>query len=129
MVVDTVMPERSGGWVLYLTDAARRVRVPIFIGETEGTVIQHRLAGERFERPMTHDLLDHMIRRLGGRVVQVEIAELRSDVFIGTIVVQDGAATYRVDARSSDAVAVALGQNAPIFVADAIIARAGVPRF
>jgi bifunctional DNase/RNase len=127
MTVLSVMPEPAGGWVLSLTDAQRRTQLPILVGDAEGAIIQRRLAGRPFERPLTHDLLDHMIRRLGGRVVQVEIGELRTNVFIGKIVVQDGAETFAVDARSSDAVAVALGNQAPIFVSDAVIARAGVP--
>jgi bifunctional DNase/RNase len=111
---------------LTLVDPRRVARVPIFIGESEGQIIQRRRLGLPFERPLTHDLLDDLVRRLGGRVAHVEIGELRGRTFIGTVVVHEGSTIHRVDARSSDAVAIALGHSAPVFVADAVIARAGL---
>jgi bifunctional DNase/RNase len=89
--------------------------------------IARRLARERYERPLTHDLLDEAIRRLGGSVIQVEVGELRDSTFIATLVLWDGQRQQRIDARSSDAIAVALGHGAPIYVSEAVVTRTGVP--
>lgn len=126
MSVGTVQPGFDG-WTLTLVDAARTRQVPMIIGEAEASVIQMRLEGRRFERPLTHDLLQSMIERLGARVVMVEVDSLRLNTFIANIVVWDGTQLHRIDSRSSDAIAVALGSQAPIYVAQAVIDQTGIP--
>jgi bifunctional DNase/RNase len=126
MTVGTVQPGLDG-WTLTLVDAGRTVQVPMIIGEAEASVIQMRLEGRAFQRPLTHDLLDSMIERLGARVVMVEVDTLRSNTFIANIVVWDGEQLHRIDSRTSDAVAVALGSQAPIYVAQQVVDLTGVP--
>jgi len=126
MTVGTVQPGLDG-WTLTLVDAGRTVQVPMIIGEAEASVIQMRLAGRRFERPLTHDLLDSIVQRLGARVVMVEVDTLRSNAFIANVVLWDGTQLHRVDSRTSDGVALALGNQAPIYVAQPVIDRTGVP--
>lgn len=115
-----------GGYTLLLADSVNDRTLPILIGDAEGSVIERRLAGIPFERPLTHDLLDTMVRNLGGQIVQVEISSLQANVFHGTIVLWDGHQRQRIDARSSDAVAIAVGHHVPIYVAEPVLAQAAV---
>ena len=121
-----VLPTPQGNALLLRSDEVGRV-LPVFIGDAEANVIQLRLAGEHFERPLTHDLLDTIMERLGGDLVRVLVVKLRGDVFIGTVVVRRGEGYYEIDARPSDAVALAVGHNAPVYVAKRVMEAAGLP--
>jgi bifunctional DNase/RNase len=123
--VEGVLPTPQGN-ALLLVDPTRTRVVPVMIGESEATVIDLRLRGERFDRPLTHDLLDALVRELGGTIVMVQVDKLRTGVFIGSVVVWDGERTHRIDARTSDAVAVALGHDAPIYVSSGVFDEAGL---
>ena len=142
MKVAAVVPSKGGGAAVLLVEAAsrgtpspaaqggspaRRKVVPIFVGAAEALSIDLRLNKRRPERPLTHDLLDSIVRELGAKVVRVQVDELRDGVFIGTVFVQrPGERVARVDARSSDAIALALGNGLPIWVARKVIDAAGV---
>lgn len=115
------------GWALTLVDASSARPVPMIIGEAEASVIQMRIEGRRFERPLTHDLLDTMLRRLGARVVMVEVDSVRGGAFVSNVVLWDGQELHRIDSRTSDAVAIALGNQAPIYAAQSVIDQTGVP--
>jgi len=118
--------DASGGNALLLIDQSEQHVVPIFVGNTEALSIGLRLQGEHYGRPLTHDLLDELLRRLGAKLSSVQIDAIRANVFIGTVVVRDRDGTLiKVDARPSDAVALAIGDKAPIFMAEQVIARAG----
>jgi hypothetical protein len=121
-----VMPTAEGNALLLRSDEVGRV-LPVFIGDAEANVIQLRLAGEHFERPLTHDLLDTIMERLGGDLVRVLVTKLRGDVFIGTVVVRRGERFYEIDARPSDAVALAVGHNVGVYVAKRVLEAAGLP--
>jgi bifunctional DNase/RNase len=126
MTVLGVSPDAAGN-ALFLTDDARTTVVPVMIGDAEAMVIELRLRHEGFERPLTHDLLDRAIEALGGTVVMVQVNKLRADVFVGTVLLWDGHEMHRLDARTSDAVAVALGHDVPIYVHEVVIAETGMP--
>ncbi len=121
-----VLPSPEGNALLLRSDEVGRV-LPVFIGDAEANVIQLRLAGERFERPLTHDLLDAIMERLGGDLVRVLVTKLRGDVFLGTVVVRRGERFFEIDARPSDAVALAVGHNAGVYVAKRVLEAAGLP--
>jgi bifunctional DNase/RNase len=99
----------------------------VVIGRSEAMIIDLRLRGEEFERPLTHDLLDRIMGTLGGEVVFVHIDKLRGGIFVGSVHLWDGHQMHRIDSRTSDAVAVALGNDAPIFVAPIVLEEAGEP--
>ncbi len=114
------------GNALLLMDEAHERFVPIFVGDTEALSIRLRLEGRRYPRPLTHDLLERMIAELDARIVSVQVDELRDNVFFGTVVLgKPGGRLTRVDARPSDAVALAVGSGAPIFVAKQVLELAG----
>ena len=102
--------------------------VPIYVGGTEATSIELRFLRRHYVRPLTHDLMDHMLRELGAEIVRVQVDDLKGGIYLGTVVVQAKGHHYTLDARPSDAIALALGSNAPIYLADRVIAVASEPR-
>jgi len=126
MNVAAVLPLRGGGAAVILVDAARSRALPISVGGTEALSIQLRLAKQRFGRPLTHDLIESIVRELGGKVVRAQVDEIRGEAYIGSVYVQNGERVARIDARPSDAIALALGNALPIFVARKVVDAAGV---
>ena len=97
-------------------------RIPIYVGQFEALAIHFAIDGEIPERPMTHDLIPTIIERLGGTVDRVIIVDLWNETFYAKIGIarQDGT-TVEIDARSSDAIAIAVRTKAPIYMAEAVI--------
>lgn len=125
MTVGGLAPTSRGNAVL-LVDEEKKVAVPIFIGEAEALSIQLRLEKRHYDRPLTHDLLDAMMGKLGGRVESVRVDKFQDNVYFGTVIVTTGERRIELDSRSSDAVALAVGNDAPIFVARQVVDRAAV---
>lgn len=124
--------ETAAGMVVLLADdpdPAKARLLPIFIGGTEALSIQNRLEGKRFPRPLTHDLYDRTLSALGGRVVEVRVLRLEGTTFIGAVYVErEGGELVEIDARPSDAIALAIGNDAPIHVAEKVLVAAGVTK-
>ena len=97
---------------------------PIWIGLMEASAIATELEGIEVSRPLTHDLLRTMIESLGGRVERVEVTALRGNTFFAVVRVRSNDDTFEVDARPSDAIALALRVNAPIFAYPEVIEQA-----
>ncbi|UUT36480.1 bifunctional nuclease family protein [Microbacterium elymi] len=101
--------------------------LPIWIGEMEATAIMVAIEGTETPRPLTHDLLRTVLETLGATVERVEITRIDDGTFYAEITVAGGTGgVQRIDARPSDAVALAARTDAPIFVADEVLAAAGV---
>jgi bifunctional DNase/RNase len=114
------------GNALLLVDESEERVVPIFVGNTEALSIKLRMDGERYKRPLTHDLLDNLLRRLDASFVRAQVDELRDNTYIGSVVVRAGdAKLIEIDARPSDAIALAIGNGAPIFMAQKVLDKAG----
>ena len=124
--VGGVIPAGQGSAVLLVDDERRRALV-VFIGETEALSIQLRLQGTRYKRPLTHDLVDNMLDHLGARVQSVRVDRLEDDIFYGVVVLKNGNRIHEFDSRTSDGIALALGSDAPLFVAGDVLDRAGIP--
>lgn len=117
----------SGSPVVLLVEQGTGERVlPIFIGAPEARAIALALEGVEPPRPATHDLLADVLREVGTSVVKVEVTELRSGTFIAELEVTTGSDTHRVSCRPSDALALALRFDAPVFVDAAVLEEAGV---
>lgn len=112
--------------VVLLVDAANERVLPIFVGGTEALSIRLRHESQRFQRPLTHDLLDNLVKRLGGELAKVHVDELRGTTYVGRVFVWQGDRMIDVDARPSDAIALALGNGAPIFVARRVLDATGL---
>lgn len=100
--------------------------LPIWIGPMEADAIAVRLQDVAVARPMTHDLLKNTIEQLGGRVVRIVVNDLMNDTFFARIVLDVHGETMEIDARPSDAIALAVRVEVPIFVEDSVLDRAGV---
>lgn len=128
MFVAGVMPTPDGH-TLVLVNPDEEVLLPVGVGLPEAVSIFGRLENKTAPRPMTHDLLDNVVAALGAHVTRVQIDDLKDGVFIGTVFLQGkdkSAPLIAIDARASDAVAVALAAHAPIFVAKNVVERAAL---
>ena len=102
--------------VIVLSPAGLDKVLPIWIGHAEAWAIAMELSGVNPKRPLTHDLLKRMIESLDGKVVRVEITELRDQTFFAVIRVDANGRERLIDARPSDSIALALKTGAAIFV-------------
>lgn len=107
--------------IVILKDPDGKKIIPIWIGLFEASAIATELEKIAFSRPMTHDLITEIIRSLEIVVSRVEINDLKNNTFFANIYLQQGNKTFAVDARPSDAIAIALRSNAPIFVDENVI--------
>jgi bifunctional DNase/RNase len=105
-------------------DATRYL--PIWVGPYEAEAITVALQELEMSRPLTHDLLKNVFEKLGARLLQVEIVSLRNDIFYGEIVLEFEGEVMRIDSRPSDAIALAVRANIPIFVAEEVLLNAGI---
>ena len=100
--------------------------VPIWIGHPEAAAILMRLQGAATPRPMTHDLVAEILSQLQAQVVRITVTELRENTFYAEITVQQDGSEIQIDSRPSDAIALALRAEAPIFVADDVIEESAI---
>ena len=114
----------SNSPIVVLKDETEKVFLPIWVGIFEANAIALKMENVDTPRPMTHDLLLEMIRSLGGRVERVEISELRESTFFAEIHLRRGEDALTIDARPSDAIALALRTGSPIRVARSVIEQA-----
>jgi hypothetical protein len=114
------------GPVVLLLDPSKHRAVPIFIGESEAFSIKLRLAHRSYPRPLSHDLLETILHKLGGRVEQVRVERLVENAYVATVVVVRDHERFELDARSSDAIALALGSQVPIFMAEDLLRTTAV---
>jgi bifunctional DNase/RNase len=105
-------------------EAPHRV-LPIFIGGREALAIALALSGEPPPRPLTHDLLAALIDELDARVEHVEVTEVREGVFVAQLAVQGPRGGVSLDSRPSDAIALALRTDAPLYASDEVLDQAG----
>ena len=110
--------------VLKEKDATRYL--PIWIGAAEADAIAVRLQGVAVARPMTHDLVTNLLAEIGSRVVRVVVNELTNDTFYARIHLELNGRALEIDSRPSDAIALAVRSEAPIYVEDAVLEQSGV---
>ena len=100
--------------------------LPIWIGHPEAAAILMKLQGATTPRPMTHDLVTEMLSQLDAQVVRITVTELRDSTFYAQITVQQDGSEIEIDSRPSDAIALAIRAEAPIFVADRVIEESAI---
>ena len=111
--------------VIFLREKNGDRSFPIMIGINEALAIDRRLKGQETPRPMTHDLLASVIEALGGRVERIVINDIRNHTFIATLCIRRGTELIAIDSRPSDAIALGIAGNVPIFVADHVMEEVG----
>jgi len=107
--------------VVILKDVASEAMLPIWIGVFEANAIAMEIEKAVPQRPMTHDLLKNVIAQLGATVERVIITDLRDSTFYAVIILDVGGEKVIVDSRPSDAIALALRTDSPIFVAEHVM--------
>ena len=100
--------------------------LPIWIGHPEAAAILMKLRGATAPRPMTHDLVTDMLAQLDAQVVRITVTELRDSTFYAQITVAQDGSEIEIDSRPSDAIALAIRAEAPIFVADRVIEESAI---
>jgi bifunctional DNase/RNase len=117
-------PASGGAYALLLREIDGKRRLPIIIGAFEAQAIALEIEGIRPPRPMTHDLLKNVIEILGYAVTEVTITELREGTFYARVSL-DSPTNEEIDARPSDAIALAVRFTAPIYITDELLNEAG----
>ena len=100
--------------------------LPIWIGHPEAAAILMKLQGASTPRPMTHDLVTDMLGQLDAQVVRITVTELKENTFYASITVQQDGSEIEIDSRPSDAIALAVRAEAPIFAAEDVIAESAI---
>ncbi len=122
MKVKGVAMDPSGNSpIVILEDPQGQHAFPIWIGLPEAQAIARALEDAPTPRPMTHSLLQNILHGLEAQVMRILINDLQSNTFYATIALRHGAKTVTVDARPSDAIAIALGAKAPIYVTKKVL--------
>ncbi|MDZ4744804.1 MAG: bifunctional nuclease family protein [bacterium] len=116
-------PKSKGAYALVLREVEGPRRLPIVIGPAEAQAIVTELEGHHPPRPMTHDLLKNVIVTLGAQLREVIITSLNEGTFYATLVLDYGG--QEIDARPSDAIALAVRFGTPIYVSDDVLRTAG----
>jgi hypothetical protein len=110
--------------IIILRDKDGQRVLPIWVGVFEANAIALQIENVTTPRPMTHDLLKNIIQDLKARIQKVVVSDLKENTFYALIYLDAHGETVAVDARPSDAIALALRAHAPIFVEDTVIANA-----
>ena len=119
-------PSSGGAYALILNEIEGNRRLPIIIGTFDAQAIALELEHIKPPRPMTHDLLKNVIQSFGAEMKQVFINDLSEGTFYAQIIYNKNGEQIEQDARPSDAIALAIRFNAPIFVAEDILDEAGI---
>jgi uncharacterized protein len=114
------------GYVVILKEKDGEQWLPIFIGATEAHTISLLLQGLKYVRPLTYDLFQNLLDAADGKITRVEITDLKENTFYATVFVETANGRKEVDARPSDAIALALKTDAEIFVAPHVFTEAGM---
>ena len=114
----------SNGFVVLLMDLANKTGLPIWIGPFEANAIAMKLKKIGSQRPMTHDLIHSILSNLESKVIKIVVNDLKENTYYALIYLNRKGDEIVIDSRPSDAIAIALAVDAPIFVSDQVIERA-----
>jgi uncharacterized protein len=118
-------PSTGGAYAILLKEVEGSRRLPIIIGAFEAQAIALEMEGIKPPRPLTHDLLKTLVDNLGANVVEIIVSELKDNTFYAKILLESSGLTNEIDARPSDAIALAVRTYAPIFVSENVMSTAG----
>ncbi|MBA7688018.1 hypothetical protein ES703_96492 [subsurface metagenome] len=119
-----IINELSDQQIIVLKERTGQRSFPIVIGIAEIFAIDRRLKGVAPPRPMTHDLLDSVIQNLGAKIEKIVINDLRHHTFYAKITLSMNGKIVEIDSRPSDAIALGVASNTPIYVAEHVFQRA-----
>ena len=127
MVIDSIRTSLMNYQrVVILKEKAAERYLPIWIGPAEADAIAVKLQGATVPRPLSHDLLHSVISALGSTLNSIVINDLRSDTFYAKIILNVDGGQMEIDSRPSDALALAVRTDSPIYVEESVLDRAGI---
>jgi uncharacterized protein len=113
--------------IVLLKDPSDRRALPIYIGQEQARNIMGALEGQKPPRPLTHDLIVSILDTWGMTLERIVIHSLQKDTFYAAFIISQGDIKKEIDARPSDAIAVALRTGSPIWVMEEVVAEASIP--
>jgi bifunctional DNase/RNase len=113
----------SNGFVVLLVDLENKHALPIWIGPFEANAIALKLKKASSHRPLTHDLIRNLIDAVDCKISHVVVNDLKENTYYGLIYIKSQESQVAIDSRPSDAIAIALGAGAPIFVEEDVLHR------
>ena len=116
-----IISEMQDQQIIVLQEVDGERKFPIMIGSGEAYAIDRRLKGHVHPRPLTHDLLANVIESLGGDIDRIEINNLQDHTFFARIHIRQNGHVVKVDSRPSDAIALGVATEVPIFVAEHVL--------
>ena len=122
-----LITETSDQQMIWLKERQGDRSFPIVIGIFEAVAIKRKLNDEPLERPLTHDLLANVISQLDAQVERIVVTALKRTTFFAKIMIRHNGDLVEVDSRPSDAIALAVRVNAPIFVEEDLLDLVGKP--
>ena len=126
-VMGIALDTRTGTPIVVLHDLENRKALPIWIGSAEASSIIRKIENLSVSRPMTHDLIINIIEQIGYTLEKIEINDVEKDTYYATMFLSnDEGKTIEIDSRPSDAIAVAIRVDAPIFVTANVISNGSV---
>lgn len=117
---------QTGAYALVLTEEQGERRIPIIIGGFEAQAIAIQLEGLKPPRPLTHDLFLNFAMSFGVNLVEVNVYRLEEGVFYSKLICNNGGKDIEIDARTSDAIALALRFKCPIYTSEEILQKSGI---
>ncbi len=118
-----LIAENREAQIIVLKEKAGERAFPIVIGFFEAAAIDRHVKEVPSPRPLTHDLLRNVIRGMGGKLERVCVTDLRDSTFFGRLDIRRGETIVEIDSRPSDAIALAVLESAPIFVAEHVLSE------
>ena len=126
-VMGIAIDTATGTPIIVLNDKDNRKALPIWIGSAEAIAIIRKIENIKVARPMTHDLIINIIEQTGYQIDRVEINDVEKETYFSTIYLRDkNGKEVEIDARPSDAIAIAIRVDAPIFVSAKVLADGSV---
>ena len=125
-VMGIALDTRTGSPIVVLHDLENRKALPIWIGSAEASAIIRKIENLNVVRPMTHDLIPDIIQKTGYKLDRVEINDVEQETYYATLFLTKGDEVIEIDSRPSDAIAVAIRVDAPIFVTANVLSNGSV---
>lgn len=126
-VMGIALDTRTGSPIIVLNDYENRKALPIWIGSAEASSIIRKIENIPSQRPLTHDLFINFANQSGAKITRVEINDVDDQTYFSSIFVEDKEGKeFEIDARPSDAIAIAIRADIPIYVSATVMADGGI---
>ena len=125
-VMGIALDTRTGSPIVVLNDMENRRALPIWIGSAEASAIIRKIENLSVSRPMTHDLIIDVIKKTGYKLDRIEINNVEKETYFATLFLVNGDETLEIDSRPSDAIAIAMRAEAPIYVTSKVLMSGGI---